>query len=402
MKKKHILIYSSVSGAAFWRRMVQELQKAGYFVEVVTALSDMEYRRGRTGFSGRLSVRLNTYFGYLLPVARHARMLENSSETVHIVTTNPFYLPAVVSLLVGKRGGRVIALMYDIFPDALFASGTVKHHGFITNIIAAITRFIIKKADATVFLGDRLREFAEHQYGNARIGTVIPVGADGKPFHLHAPVKLQQSDRVKILYSGNMGHRHDIETLIQFFNKKENTYNFGRLQFIFHASGGEYNNLQQRCREMPETLITWGGALDDQEWVEVMRNSHVALVTMRPGTEKVVMPSKTYSALVAGQAILAVCPTDSDLARTVLAHNCGWVVEPGDVAGLHAAVNDILHNQENLYAKRMNAYRTGHDVYDMQHVIDRWVELIADIYESDINDIRKDVSVKSGGMQVTV
>jgi len=34
---------------------------------------------------------------------------------------------------------------------------------------------------------------------------------------------------------------------------------------------------------------------------------------MAPGAEQVVMPSKTYSAMMAGQAVLAIAPEESDL-----------------------------------------------------------------------------------------
>ena len=43
-----------------------------------------------------------------------------------------------------------------------------------------------------------------------------------------------------------------------------------------------------------------------------MQSSQIALVTMSEGSQEVA-PSKTYSAMMAGQAILAVAPEDSDL-----------------------------------------------------------------------------------------
>jgi hypothetical protein len=53
------------------------------------------------------------------------------------------------------------------------------------------------------------------------------------------------------------------------------------------------------------------------------------------------MPSKTYSAMMAGQAILAIAPEDSDLVDLIKAADCGWFVEPGDVAGLAAVIDAI-------------------------------------------------------------
>ena len=41
------------------------------------------------------------------------------------------------------------------------------------------------------------------------------------------------------------------------------------------------------------------------------------------------MPSKNYSALVPGQAVLAACADDSDLEDLIREHECGWVVASG-------------------------------------------------------------------------
>ena len=82
-----------------------------------------------------------------------------------------------------------------------------------------------------------------------------------------------------------------------------------------------------------------------------MESADVALVTMVPGSETVVMPSKTYSAMMAGQAILAIAPEDSDLVDLIKAAECGWWVAPGAVAGLAAALDQISADPEGLLAK---------------------------------------------------
>ena len=107
-----------------------------------------------------------------------------------------------------------------------------------------------------------------------------------------------------------------------------------------------------------------------------MVESHVALITVSLGADKVVMPSKTYSALLAGQAILAIAPPDSDLADLVRQHGCGWVVAPGDVAGLRAVLENIAADHADVQAKRERAFVAGHRYYDMKPITAQWEELI--------------------------
>jgi len=113
-----------------------------------------------------------------------------------------------------------------------------------------------------------------------------------------------------------------------------------------------------------------------------MKGAQVALVTIAPGAERVVMPSKTYSALVAGQAILAICCRASDLAELVFRHECGWVVEPDDAAGLRAALQEIACEPAGLWEKRQRAFAAGHRYYDMTPIAAEWTRLFGTLSAS--------------------
>jgi glycosyltransferase involved in cell wall biosynthesis len=88
------------------------------------------------------------------------------------------------------------------------------------------------------------------------------------------------------------------------------------------------------------------------------------------------MPSKTYSALAAGQAVLAICPRNSDLADTVLAHDCGWVVEPGNSAGLREVFRQVVAEPEEVLRKRRKAWQAGQEVYDQRILARQWTGVL--------------------------
>jgi hypothetical protein len=149
------------------------------------------------------------------------------------------------------------------------------------------------------------------------------------------------------------------------------------VEWAFHATGRGYARLRADCDSRPG--IGWGDALSETSWRIAMRQAHVALVTMARGAERVVMPSKSYSALVAGQAILAICPRASDLADLVRRHECGWAIEPGDVEGLESALGEIASDGPGLLAKRRKAFEAGHRLYDMGPVALQWQALFSTI-----------------------
>jgi glycosyltransferase involved in cell wall biosynthesis len=103
------------------------------------------------------------------------------------------------------------------------------------------------------------------------------------------------------------------------------------------------------------------------------------MVTLKRGAEGLVMPSKTYSAMAAGQAVLAICPRASDLADTVLASDAGWVVEPGDTAGLRALLDRLSQRPDEVLRKRRNAFAAGHQQFDQSVLALQWADLLGSL-----------------------
>jgi len=323
---------------------------------------------------GRIALRSRMYPGYAWACWRAARK-GRADSPVRVVTTNPFFAPALVARA-SREQGATINLLYDLYPEALIQAGKIASGSWLARRCAAVTRFALRECAATVFLGDRLRAFAEAAHGPARRAVVIPVGADGSPFKDTPPELLATGVRPQILYAGLMGRMHDTDTLAAWWTGRE----ISGIKWAFHASGAGYARLRKITGLRTE--VTWGAALPDAAWQQSMKQAQAALVTIAPGAERVVMPSKTYSALVAGQAILAICRRASDLADLVTRHDCGWVVEPGDVAGLRHALDCIAENPRELWAKRRNAFAAGHRYYDMGTVAETWMQLFAELQNS--------------------
>jgi len=130
-----------------------------------------------------------------------------------------------------------------------------------------------------------------------------------------------------------------------------------------------------------------------------MLSADVALVTMVPGAEKVVMPSKTYSAMMAGQAVLAIAPEASDLVDTIKAAECGWWVEPmareeqcehrtsnlerrtskeeqNSVEQLREIVEEIVSDPGELKRKQENARRYAEAHFSQKVLAEKWAEVV--------------------------
>ena len=367
-----IEVYNSVGGGAFFRRLLTEWREAGEEIISVEAISESDYRIRRSAPS-RLALRWRMYPGYAWACWSGARK-RRSHAAVRVVTTNPFFAPAIVAQ--ATRGhGITINLVYDLFPEALLQTGRIARGSWMERRCAALTRYAMRECAATVFLGERLKAQAETAYGPARRAAVIPVGADGLPFRQHPPQRLVAGTRPHILYSGQMGRMHDTDTL----EKAWATAPSKEVTWAFHASGAGYRRLRETRH--PPANVTWGDALPEAAWQQTMKQAQIALITIAPGAERVVMPSKTYSAMVAGQAIVGICRRASDLADLIAEHDCGWIVEPGDSVALNHVLERIIKEPDELWTKRRNAFDAGHRYFDMAPLAQSWLKLFQTLRE---------------------
>ena len=230
------------------------------------------------------------------------------------------------------------------------------------------------KAGLSRFLGTALRAHAEERYGVIPHARVIPVGADGETFRAAVPRARVPPQPLRVLYCGNFGRMHDTQTVTELLRAETDP----RWTMDFRGQGAGLRQVASALSG-PRPWVTFAGSLDGPNWIEAMKLADVALVTLKHGAEGLVMPSKTYSAMVAGQAILAVCPASSELADTVRRHDAGWVVEPGRPDELAAVLRRAAAEPDEVLQRRRNAFRAGHECYAQTALADRWVTLLGEV-----------------------
>lgn len=367
--------WSSTEGAAFQKALVRELQAAGCPAEEKFAVAQADYWAASTRWQ-RLGMRARAYGLYPLRLWRH--FARAAAGRVGVVCSNTFYAPWVAIKAAG-RSGRIIHWVFDLYPDVLFAGGWRGAGGIREKWLRGLMRHTFDTAAANVFLGEHLLRHAEDRFGPIPRAHVIAVGADGAPFADAEPTALVDTRKdgiLTVLYCGNLGRMHEVNTLIAAL--PELCDQPWRVRFFGNGPG--YDSLRRRTALLPQ--VSFGPNLAAGDWVPAMKAAEVALVTLKETAAGLVMPSKTYSALVAGQAVLAVCPRASDLAELVLRHDAGWVIAPGDSAGLVALVKNILDDPAEILRKRRNAWRAGHAHYGQRVIAARWRELIAAVADS--------------------
>lgn len=378
-----ILVMSAHAGARYWKDLCNGMERTGA-VQLVYhyGFSDSLYRAPR-GILGRAVHCCRTFVGF--PLTCLWKLLPwNNGWDVVLAVSSPFFLPSLCAA-VSRR--PVIALMNDIYPEAFFVHGWISREGAAADALRAISRVAVAWSYRVVYITRSHQDIAQRELGAAKRVAVIPVGAS--PMFGSRPAR--SGRQLYLLYCGTLGRMHETATILQYFRECGPPV---ECRFGFRISGSEVSRLQteivrlQQLNGDRELKIEVGSFLSNDEWIKEMEAAHVGLVFQRPGGENVIFPSKAYSILLAGQAVLAITPSGSELARLVMENDCGWVVAPGDTSRLAEAVAEAM-NPETLEKKQANAWALGHREFSVDTLARKWTNLITNDFGTTVHLIKQ-------------
>ena len=361
--------WTSTEYGGFMKALMLELRVNGMEASQRFNISEAIYRSARTT-PQRLLLRFRQYILYPFQLGFHLffDVFKGNAKCPVVVATNTFFAPLLATFF----NGRVIHLVYDLFPEAMIHSGKWQEGQMKVRFFRWLVGLTLRRSATNIFLGERLKKYVESIHGNLPNSQIIAVGADEAPFSKLE--LLEDAESISVLYCGNFGNMHESKTLLDAWQSGINE----SFQFIFHCSGPKRRELELFQKKHEAVLgdrLQINQGLSNEEWVKVMQSSQIALVTMSEGAQEVVMPSKTYSAMMAGQAILAVAPEDSDLVDLIKVSNCGWWVAPNDSKGFKECLLAIQSDRKLLLQKRQNAFRVAHEHYGQGSLAKQWVKV---------------------------
>ncbi|MCK9463556.1 MAG: sugar transferase, partial [Proteobacteria bacterium] len=303
-------------------------------------------------------------------------------------TTNPFFLPLVLVATGAWHGRRVVPLVYDLYPDAWEATGVTKASSPASRLAVRANELLFRHADAVVFIGDNMARHAISRYGEPRRWTVIQTGADRAEFD-RAEARIASRgwehdgwlrSRVLITYTGNLGRVHDWTALAVGLKAAFVESDLGRkAACLIAASGPGAEFLRKELGDVDDDAIRFSAPLEDEPWAEALARSSISLVALGEKAAATSIPSKTFSAMAAGNALVVVTPKGSDLHDLVKRHDCGIVVAPGDGAGVAAAVKKLVRETELRKRLASNGLAAAREHYEMEVLAGKWREFMAQV-----------------------
>jgi glycosyltransferase involved in cell wall biosynthesis len=245
---------------------------------------------------------------------------------VCILMTDPPLLPWLVGRVrsrVGKKR-RIVAWLMDLYPEALAASGRMKEQGLVYRSLWSCRQRSLAVADQLVCLGEAQKERLGDLVGKVRCEVVPPW--DGRRGVARAPENQLQP---LALYAGNLGEAHDYRQILAAVPHLRAEW-----KIRFAVRGAKEADLRRDAAGLSRVEVT--GYASEQETPRLLASARVHLITMSPGWEGVVVPSKLYGCLQTGRPVLFLGPERGDTAREIRQHGWGEVL-PAEASGQEVA-----------------------------------------------------------------
>ena len=348
---RKVTVVTSARGYNLDETYLKREEYAGILILRVKGL-----RWDRHAFAGRLA----NYFSFaflswikLLLLPRHDCL---------VVTSTP-----PISLFIGwsarlMRGMPFVYVVHDLYPEIAIACGLLKAGSMIARGVEWAFDWAMRRAAEIIVLGDYMRQ------------RVLQAHRRLEPDHIHTidnwhdgrilfplPHQAAAATPICFQYSGNLGEGHDFGTLsaaMALFRGCQDV----RFEFIGRGKRRPY--LEDQARQLDLRNCGFSDYVPIDRLNESLNRADVCIVTVKPGFEGLIVPSKIYGIMAVGRPVLYIGPAEGEIPDLVRKHRIGWIVRCGDVAGLASAIEEGINDSEKRRVYGENSRTAFVEQYD--------------------------------------
>jgi glycosyltransferase involved in cell wall biosynthesis len=324
------------AGRARWTPIARE-ERGG--VAIVRA-------NGTTFRPKRFVARATNYVTYLGSAAIASLALPRQDVVVSL--TDPPVIGRIARSVARRHGAAFVFLCEDVFPEVASLVEDF-HDERVNRLLDRTYRYLLREADAVIALGDRMRSRLVDEKGAepARVHivhnwadceAVRPAPKENAFSRAHGLV-----DKFVVTHSGNVGLSQNLDVLVEAA---------GRLAphpdivIAVVGDGARRQTLQDRANRRGLTNLRFFPYQPKELLIDSFAAADVFLVSLRPGLEGYIVPSKLYGILAAGRPFIAATDPSCEAAALGARHECGLWARPDDPDALAAAILALRGNPE--------------------------------------------------------
>ncbi len=259
-----------------------------------------------------------------------------------VVTTSPPHSTQLIGLkLKQKLNIRWIADLRDPWTD-IYYYNQFKHTALARRIDQDYERQVVEKADLLITVSEDVKRiFAEKSKSPVAEKTVvIPNGFDEEDFEV---TDIPAETRKIITYTGTISEAYDVDRLLDALGRLDENL---KSQLLIRFVGKVPPTVEHKFRSAGLDLELTG-YVDHPKSIEYLfRTDLLLLVIPKVKNNQGILTGKFFEYLASRKPILAIGPTDGDLARIIQETCCGKLFDYNDAEGMSRFIKEKLNNPD--------------------------------------------------------
>ena len=322
-----------------------------------------------------------SWFRYLFASSR--LIICSRKSDLFLLVSNPPLLGGWFWVLnkIFKRPYAV--LVYDIYPDVLVKMGVLGVNNPIVWLWNCINKMVYRDAKVLITLGEHMARRLKSKYQGCKVDvevvspwadihSITPLSYESNPLSQ----KFNPKGRSIVLYSGNMGKSHDIESMLEAVSLLSHRQD---ILFLFIGSGEYWQTALNFKNEHALANLDVYPLQAEDCLPYTMTLATLSLVTLDEDAEELMVPSKLFYYLAAGSAVVGVCKGENELRDIIESADCGICVLPRNSLQLASEIVAIIDDKNRTNRYKKNARAAAVSSYSREVGISRFISIFRKI-----------------------
>ena len=268
-------------------------------------------------------------------------------RAINVFLTQPPFLFILGAWISRLTRARYVVHIMDMHPELLACSGMLSPKSRLYRVLSRLAEHALNHADLVVVIGRCMKQrLLQKGIAPSKIRVVLnwappnicPIAKEDNAFRQQH----QLEKKFIILYSGNMGIPHQFDTLLKVAKKFEHMHD---VLFLFIGYGAKRQEIEQAIAAgsknlllllfQPSTMLPYSLSAAD-----------VHFLSLRPGFEGILVPSKFYGMLASGRPILYEGNRNGEVALVIQETGAGSIIEPGNIEQLYQNILFYYNNRD--------------------------------------------------------
>lgn len=258
--------------------------------------------------------------------------------------------PPLISFFPYFSRKKYSVLIFDVYPDALYAGGFVSERSLLYKVWVRANRLFYRRAMRIYTISEGMRNRISRYVDSARI-EVVSLWSSFNPEIIERDKNIFIKEhgltgRFVIMYSGNMGKGCGLEAIVESAKRLS-----GYKEIIFLFVGDGWSEVM--LRQLVDKYGLKNCLFLPYQKASILRYSlsaaDIAVISLPGATGSISIPNKLYTLMALGRPLLCLTPENTDLYDIVVKNNVGKCFESQDIDGMTEYIlkmkNDIKYRQ---------------------------------------------------------